>query len=280
MRLSKSLIISLAAVLLVNIMFMAGWNAKQLETDNIHLRGSGNVAPIAAQAAEVYMQENPGVVVTVAATGTVRGIKSLIDATCNVAMASAEYDEAQAKRAKDNDLKLEKHVIARDALVPIVNPRNPVSNLTVEQLRQIYSGEISNWQQLGGANEPIIVLSHDGASGNYETWKEKVMGEGKIVTPKAKVMVSGPMKEFVQQNSGAIAFLGLSFIDNTIRPLAVEGIEGKAANIKNGTYPIIRELALYTTQHSPESIHKFVDFMLAPGKGQRFVEQAGVVPVN
>lgn len=280
MRLSKELLLSLAAVLLCNILFISGWNAKQLETENIHLRGSGNVAPIAEKTAEIYMQENPGVVVTVSATGTLRGIKSLIDATCNVAMASADYDEQQAKRAQDNDVTLVEHVIAHDALVPIVNPRNPVSNLTIEQLRQIYSGEITNWQQVGGADEAVIILCHDGTSGNYETWKEKVMGEGKIVTPKAKIMVSDPMKTYVQQNSGAIAFLGLSYIDNTIRPLAVNGIEAKAVNIKNGTYPIIRDLKLYTTQQSPESIKKFVEYMLAPDKGQKFVEQAGVLPVH
>ena len=280
MRLSKSLILSGAVVLIINILFIAGWNAKQLETNNIHLRGSGNVAPIAAQAAEMFMQENPDIVVTVSSTGTMRGIKSLIDATCNIGMASADYDEQVAKRAKDNDLTLVEHVIARDALVPIVNPRNSVTGLTVDQLRQLYSGEISNWQQLGGADEPVVILSHDGTSGNYETWKEKVMGEGKIVTPKAKVMVSGPMKTYVQQNPGAIAFLGLSYIDNTIKPLSVNGIEAKAANVKNGSYPIVRDLKLYTTQHSPASITKFIEYMLAPDKGQKFVEQAGVLPVN
>lgn len=280
MRLSKSLILSGAVVLIINILFIAGWNAKQLETNNIHLRGSGNVAPIAAQAAEMFMQENPDIVVTVSSTGTMRGIKSLIDATCNIGMASADYDEGVAKRAKDNDLTLVEHVIAHDALVPIVNPRNPVTGLTVEQLRQLYSGEINNWQQLGGGDEPVIILSHDGTSGNYETWKEKVMGEGKIVTPKAKVMVSGPMKTYVQQNPGVIAFLGLSYIDNTVKPLTVNGIEATAANVKNGSYPIVRDLKLYTTQHSPASIAKFIEYMLAPDKGQKFVEQAGVLPVN
>ena len=280
MRLSKSMILCGAVVLIINILFITGWNAKQLETNNIHLRGSGNVAPIAAQAAEMFMQENPDIVVTVSSTGTLRGIKALIDVTCNVAMASADYGEQEAKRAKDNDVTLVEHIIAHDALVPIVNPRNPVTNLTIEQLRQIYSGEITNWQQVGGADEAVIILSHDDTSGNYETWKEKVMGEGKIVTPKAKVMVSGPMKTYVQQNPGAIAFLGLSYIDNTIRALTVNGIEAKTVNIKDGTYPIIRDLKLYTTQQSPESIKKFVEYMLAPDKGQKFVEQAGVLPVN
>ncbi len=280
MRLSKAFIITLSAVLLFNILFITGWNAKQLETNNIHLRGSGNVAPIAEKTAEMYMKENPDIVVTIASTGTMRGIKSLIDATCNVAMASADYDEQQAKRAKDNDVTLVEHIIAHDALVPVVNPRNSVTNLTIEQLRQIYSGEITNWQQVGGADEAIIVLCHDGTSGNYETWKEKVMGEGKIITPKAKIMVSDLMKAQVQQNSGVIAFLGMSYIDNTIKPVAVNAIEAKAANIKNGTYPIIRDLKLYTTQHSPESIKKFVEYMLAPDKGQKFVEQAGVLPAR
>ena len=280
MRLSKLLLSGLLAVALLAIMAGTGWNAKKLDTDNIHLRGSGNIAPIAQKIAEIYMQENPGTVVTVTASGTMRGYKALLDATCNIAMTSADWDEKNEKKAKDNEMNLTAHVIAKDALVPIVNSRNSVKSLSLEDLRKIFSGEITNWQQLGGENEPVLLASHDGTSGNYETWKEKVMGTGKIVTPKAKIMASDEMKAYVQQNPGAIGYLGMSYLDNAIKPLAVEGIIASKDSVKNGSYPVVRDLKLYTTQYAPESVAKFIAYFENAEKGQKFVEQAGLLPVQ
>ena len=280
MKLPKIRWIGLMAAAFLALTCGTGWNARQLETDNIHLRGSGNVAIIAEQVAEKFMREHPGTVVTVSSTGTMRGLKSLIDATCNVAMASADSDEAEEKRAKDNAVTLVGHVIGHDALAPIVHPGNSVSNLTKEQLRKIFAGEFVNWQQVGGADEAIIVLSHDGASGNYETWKDKVMQEGKIVTPKAQTMASGAMRDYVRQHPGAIGYLGLSYIDSATKTLAVDGITASQDNVKNGKFPIVRDLKLFTTQHTTAPINKFVDYFLAAEQGQIFVKQAGIIPVK
>jgi len=257
-----------------------GWSSKQLQTESVHVRGSGTVAPIAQQVAEMYMQENPGSIVSVTSVGTMRGIKSLIDATCNVAMASADGNDELTKRAKDNDITMTKHVIAYDALVPIVNPSNGISNLTMDELRKIFSGEIVNWQQLGGANQPIIIASYNGSSGNYETWKDKIMKEGKVITSTAKILSATTMTKFVQQNPGAIGYVGLPYLDNTVKALSVDGVSSEASNVTNHTYPLARELVLYTTKDSTASVNKFVDYFLTTDKGQRFVKQAGVIPVN
>lgn len=257
-----------------------GWSAKQLETQSIHMRGSGTIAPIAQQVAEMYMHENPGTTVTVTSIGTMRGIKSLIDATCNVAMASADSDETLKKHAKENDVVMTKHVIAYDALVPIVHPSNGVNNLTVEDLRKLFSGEIVNWQQLGGANLPVIIASYNGSSGNYETWKEEIMKEGKVITATAKILTATTMTKFVQQNPGAIGYVGLPYLDNTVKGLTVEGVGFEATNITNHKYPITRELVLYTTKDSTESVNKFVEYFLRTDKGQQFVKQAGAIPIK
>lgn len=280
MRLPKLKWISFMVLAMLALTYGTGWNAKQLETDNIHLRGSGNLAGIAEQVAEKYMRDHPETVVTVAATGTMRGYKSLLDATCNVAMASADSDAAQQKRAKDNAMNLIGHVVGHDALAPIVHPGNPVANLTMEQLQKIFAGEFVNWRQVGGMDQAIVVLSHDGASGNYETWKEKVMGAGRIVTPKARIMTSGAMRDYIRQNPGAIGYVGLSYVDGSNKVLAVEGVEASPDNVKNGRFPIVRDLKLYTTQHSTAPIKKFIDYFLAADQGQVFVRQAGIIPVK
>ncbi|HWR40552.1 MAG TPA: phosphate ABC transporter substrate-binding protein [Patescibacteria group bacterium] len=280
MRRSKFTIIALFTLLSLTLTFSTGWNAKRLETDTIQLRGSGNLAPIAQKVAENFMQENPGSVVTVLSTGTMRGYKSLIDATSNVGMASAHCDESLKKRAQDNEMTIKEQVVALDALVPVVHPGNTVSNLTLEQLRKLFSGEITNWSQVGGADEPVIIVSHDGTSGNYETWKEKVIGEGKIVTPKAKIMASDAMRDYIQQTPGAIGYLGLSYHNSSLKFLSVDGIKAQPATIQNNTYPIIRTLSLCTTQHTTATINKFIEYFLAADKGQTLVRQAGVIPVK
>ena len=277
---SKITLITLFTLFSLTLTFGTGWNAKRLETDNIHLRGSGNLAPIAQKVAENFMQENPGIVVTVISTGTMRGYKSLIDATSNVGMASAHSDEQLKKRALDNEITIKEQVVALDALVPVVHPGNTISNLTLEQLRKLFSGEITNWNQLGGANEPVIIVSHDGTSGNHETWKEKVIGEGKIVTPRAKIMASDAMRDYIQQTPGAIGYLSLSYQNSPLKFLSVDGVQAQPASIQNNTYPITRALSLCTTQHTSASIHKFIEYFLTSDKGQALVRQAGVIPVK
>lgn len=279
MRFKDMRLVCLVLMSLLVLTYGTGWSSRQLETNNVHLRGSSNVAGIAQQVAEVYMHENPDIAVTVTSIGTMRGIKSLIDATCNVAMASAESSDEQVKHAKDNDVSMTKHVIAHDALIPIVNPSNSIGNLSIEELRKVFSGEINNWEQLGAANQPISIVSYDGTSGNYETWKDVVMKEGKVVTPTAKIMSANDMKKFVQQNPGAIGYVGLPSLDNTIKTLAVEGVKADENSIKSNTYPICRELVLYTTKDSRESVNNFVKYF-STDKAQEFIKKAGVIPVK
>ncbi|HWR39920.1 MAG TPA: PstS family phosphate ABC transporter substrate-binding protein [Patescibacteria group bacterium] len=273
----------LAGLLIVSMLTIAygtGWSARQLETQSVHLRGSSNVGAIIQPVAELYMREHPGTIVTVTSIGTMRGIKSLIDATCNVAMASADSDDTLKKRAKDNNLTLTKHVIAYDALVPIVNNGNGINNLAMEDLRRLFSGEIVNWQQLGGADLPVIVASYNGSSGNYETWKERVMSERKVVTASANILSTNNMAKFVQQNPGAIGYVALPYLDGTVKPLTVNGISHEVGNITGRQYPIVRELALYTSEGSTQSVNQFVEYVLATDKGQQFVRQAGVIAVK
>ncbi len=277
LKLAQTTCVLLAVPLIMTL--STGWSAKQLQTDSIHLRGSGNVAAFTQYVAERYMQDNPSSTVTVENVGTMRGIKSLINATSNIAMASSDSDPEQEKHAKDNNIMLVKHVIAHDALIPAIHQGNGITNLTIEQLRKIFSGEITNWQQLGGPNLPVVVTSYDGSTGNYETWKDKVMGEGKVVSPAAKIMTADNMKTFISQTPGAIGYLALANLDNTVKTLNVEGVRADMGTIKSNTYPITRDLVLYTAKDATGPVNKFIEYFLSD-KGQQFVREAGVLPVK
>jgi phosphate transport system substrate-binding protein len=280
MRLKKIWVGCLLIISVIVLTFSAGWSATRLETENIQIRCSNNLTVIAQQVAESYMRENPGVIVSVSSMGSMRGVKSLINATCNIAMASSDLDDDLKRISTDDNVTVTKHVIAHDALVPIVNNRNTVTNLTVEQLRELFSGEIKNWQQVGGPNEPVIIVSEDGNSGDYATWQEKVMHEGKVVTPQAHfVATSGAMKEQIAQTPGAIGYVSLAHLDNSTKALTVEGISAKPDTIKSKKYPLMRELIVYTTQNPIASVTKFLDYSLGE-EGQQLITQAGVIPMN
>jgi phosphate transport system substrate-binding protein len=245
---------------------------------SIHLRGSGTVMGLIQQCAESYMSQNPNVIISVSGGGTDRGIKSLIDGTSQIAMASSEINGELSLLAGQRNVKLVKHVIAYDAIVPYVNTGNPVSNLTVEQLRKIYTSQITNWGKAGGKDAPIIITTRNLDSGTYEGWKLLVIGEKAVLSPHAKPMESKPMKRFIQANPNGIGYSAFSYIDKTVKPLTVNGVAAGKETIKSGKYPIKRELILYIKDDASTEIIKFIEYIneVTP----KIAEKAGVFPLN
>lgn len=231
----------------------------------IQLRGSGTVMGMLQNAAEAYMSENPGETVSVSGGGTDRAIKSLIDGTCQIAMASAEANDELMARAQKEAVKFVRNVIAYDAIVPFVHPDNPVSDLTIEQLRKIYTGEITNWKDVGGDDSEIVLTSRNLSSGTYEGWKLLVIGKGAILPQDTITMDSIPERTFVSQNVSAIGYCALNYIDDTVKPLAVEGIQASPDTINNGSFPLKRDLILYTREDAPPHIKRFVEYVIENG---------------
>ena len=145
--------------------------------DTITITGSTTVLPIAQKAAEVYMKKNPGVRISVAGTGSGDGIKSVIDGTADIGDASRDMKKKEVKLAEEKGVTPKKFTVALDCIVPVVNPANPVKDLSLAQLKDIYTGKIKNWKEVGGNDKTIVVISRDSSSGTFEVWNHRGAGQ-------------------------------------------------------------------------------------------------------
>ena len=257
--------------------------------DKIVMDGSTTVGPIAKAFAEYYMSLNPDVNVTVSESGSGNGAKSLVNNVCDIANLSRFMKEKEFSAAVDNGVMPVAHVVAMDGLPILVHPSNPVSDLTVEQVRKIYMGEITNWKQVGGADKEIVVISRDTNSGTYETFHGLVMthkvGDEKIkekIKDGAEYVGSnGAVRQRVQSTANAIGFAGLGFVDKSVKALKIDDIYPTARTVAAGTYPISRPLFMFTNGYPKlgSHVYRFVTLHLSE-KGQEIVEDIGFVPVT
>jgi phosphate transport system substrate-binding protein len=251
------------------------------QESKIVLDGSTTVGPIAKAFAEYYMSRNPGVNITVSESGSGNGAKSLINGTCDIATMSRFMKDTEVKAALEKGVIPFPHVVAMDGVSVIVHPSNSVKALTVEQVRDIYMGKISNWNQLGGADRKIVVISRDTNSGTYETFETKVMGGERMAAGTEYVGSNGAIRQRVQSTPAAVGYVGLGFVDRTVKALEINKVYADVATVRAGTYPIARELYMFTPGPPVlgSHVHAFVTIHLTK-KGQEIVESIGFVPVT
>jgi phosphate transport system substrate-binding protein len=168
-----------------------------------------------------------------------------------------------------------------DGVCIVVHPSNPVKELTLDQVRRIYTGEIRNWKDVGGTNAPIVVISRDTSSGTYETFENIVMKKEKMSSGVEYVSSNPQAYNRVKETTGAIGYVGLGFVDKKVKALKIEGVEPSRKTIATGVYPISRPLFLFTNGYPPlgSLLHTFVTFFLTE-KGQEIIESKGFVPVT
>jgi phosphate transport system substrate-binding protein len=246
---------------------------------SVHVRGGGTLLAPVQRAAEAFMAEEAGMIVPVAAGSTVRGIRAVIDGTAHVGMASAEIDADLRKQAATRGVRLAVHPLGHDGIVACVHPGNPVDDLGIEQLRRIYTGDITNWKDAGGPDLPIAVLSFDPLSGTFESWRAMVLGDESI-TPKVSIVEIGRIKARIAQTPGAIGYLAHSLLDGSIKALAIDGVGATPESIGNGTYALRRALNLVTADPPDEATARFIAFMRHPDRGQRHLARVGNVPLR
>jgi phosphate transport system substrate-binding protein len=231
------------------------------DSHSIQIRGSETVMSLVQYGAEEYMVKNPTEIISVSGGDTTKGIKSLIDGTSQIAMASTEIDEELLLLANEKNITLVKHVVAYDAIVPFVNLDNPISDLSIIQLRKIFTSQITNWNQVGGEDAAITLTTRSLSSGTCEALKFLVLGQQEVMSPKAVPMESKPMKKFIIENPNGIGYNAFSYIDKTVKPLSVNGISASVESIKSGEYPLKRELILYTRDDASAEIIKFIEYI-------------------
>ncbi|MGZ3578456.1 MAG: phosphate ABC transporter substrate-binding protein [Syntrophales bacterium] len=247
--------------------------------ENVVIKGSTTVLPIAQAALEAYMKVHPGVNISLSAGGSGDGIKALIDKSTDIAASSREIKDKEVALARERGVRPVAHAVAIDAIVPVVNPRNKVQGLTIDQLSQIYQGKITNWKEIGGDNLTIIVVSRDSSSGTFESWGHLVLNNARV-TPKAQLQASnGAIVQAVSKNRYAIGYVGLGYVDASVKALTVNGIQASAKTALLKEYPIARPLYMYTNGQPTGEVANFLKFVLSPA-GQKLVAKEGFVPLT
>lgn len=246
---------------------------------SLKLDGSTTVLPIAQKVTEAYMKEHPDVSISVSGGGSGNGIKALLDGTTDIADSSRFIKEEEVKIAVEKGSYPVPFAIAYDCIIPVVHPGNPLTNLTLDQLKSIYMGQVKNWKELGGADSPIVVISRDTSSGTYEVWEEKVMKKERVFPGALLQASNGAIVQAVGKNKNAIGYIGIGYVDKTVKALSVNSIAGTEETTLNGTFPISRPLFMFTRGWPTGDTLNFINYVLHPQKGQKFVKEAGFVPM-
>ena len=256
--------------------------------------GSNTVTPLSAVWAEEFMAMNPSVVIAVSGPGSGAGIAALINGTTDICQASRKIKPTEIEQAQSVGINPYEIQVATDALSVIVHPSNPISELTIAQLSAIYTGNITNWNEVGGNDAEIVVLSRDTNSGTHVFFKEHVVqmagldtadksleyGSNVLLLPSTKEGV-----DEVEKNANAIFYPGLGYLTDKVKPLAIKsmadstGVLPSLETALDGTYPIARPLLYYTDGEPMGTIKAYIDYCLS-AEGQAKVIEVGYVPLQ
>ena len=249
--------------------------------EKLHIEGSTTVGPIADGFAEVFKKLYPDTVITVNKSGSGTGATALIDGRCDIATMSRFMKDQEFKDAVAKNVFPVAHAIAMDGVCVVLHPSNPINALTTEQVRNIYTGKIKNWKELGGPDLSIVVISRDTSSGTYETFESFVMNKEKMASNVEQVSTNPQMFGRVESTKSAIGYVGYGFVKTGVKAVTLNGIKATVQTILNGQYPVARPLYMFTNGYPKlgSMTHKFISFYLTE-EGQEVIEDKGFVPVT
>lgn len=257
----------------------------------IENKGSDTIVNLALAWAEKYQGDHADVRISVTGGGSGTGIAALVNGTVDIANASRQIKDEEVEQAKSNGVEPTEFIIARDAIAVIVNPENPVNELTLQQISDIYSGKIENWSQVGGDDRPIVRLSRETNSGTHVYFLETVLRLGNsddrtlfstdtLLLPSSEGIIAE-----VRQNPNAIGYDGLGYVPDDLKMIAIAEQEGGAyvlpsiRTVNDKTYPIARDLYMYTNGVPTGIVKEYLDWILA-AQAQQIVADLGFVPVK
>lgn len=247
------------------------------DAHQITVAGSTTVLPIAEAASEKIKKEQ-GITALVSGLGSSAGIEAVVNGTADIATSSRDLTEAE-KSSTD----LLKTVIAHDGIAIIVNPQNPIQNISLENLRGIYAGTITNWREIGGPDEPILVVNRDEASGTREAFKTIVMRGTPFDQSAAVLPGTGQVRDVVSRTKNAIGYISLGFVESSftkekVKAISVDGVSASEQTIQSKAYPISRDLFLFTRESISPDAQAFIDFILSSAMDET-IKEAGYLPL-
>jgi len=258
------------------LLFMCMLAPGVTRAEMVTIKGSTTVLPIMQQIVEEFMRINPDHNVAVSGGGSSFGVKALLDRSCDIGMASRLIKPSEERKAQEKGMYLIKHEIALDAVVPVVHPDNPISDLSVDQLRDIYMGKVQDWAMVGGEEGRVVVISRDTSSGTYETWEEFVLAGSRVFRGALLQASNGAVVQAVSKNKNAIGYIGIGYIDGSIKPLSVNGIEPTRDNARDWVFPVVRTLQVYTNGAPKGATKDLIEFIKS-ADGQKIVADVGFI---
>ncbi len=269
MKIKKTMVICLAAVMIAAIFAACGKN----ETKNVSTDGSTSMESVINSLGEAFEAEN-GISFTYNPTGSGSGIQAALDGSCDIGLSSRDL------KNEELDSGLEQTVIAYDGIAIIVNPENPVSDLKLETLAEIYKGKIKNWKEIGGNDGEIVLIGREAGSGTRDGF-ESITGTENAIKYKQELTSTGDVITAVAGNPAAIGYASLSAVKDTVKAIAVNGVSPSEKTVKDKSYAVQRDFVLVTKKDKPlsESAQKFFDFATSE-KAADIIRNAGAVPVK
>jgi phosphate transport system substrate-binding protein len=251
----------------------------------VRVIGSDTLLQLAQAWAEAYQKVKPDTMVTVTGGGSAVGITKLINGQAEIADASRPMEPKETEQARARGINPVEHIVAQDALSIIVNAKNPLKELTMDQLAAVYLGDTTNWKDLGGPDQPILAAARDTSSGTYLFFKEHVLKK-KEYGPKVLHLPSNTaIAQQVGQDAGAIGYVGMGYVTPGVKAIPVKkdasspAVPPSVANVLNRTYSLSRPLYMYTNGQPSGVVKAFIDYVTGPD-GQKIVAQKEFIPVK
>lgn len=241
----------------------------------ISISGSTSVGPLMEKLAEKFEADNSNVSIEINQVGSSAGIKDTINGVSELGMSSRELKDEEASEVTPT-------TIAYDGIAIITNNNNPIKNITIDEIKGIYTGEITNWSEIeGGKDAPIVVVSREEGSGTRDAFQEIVGYKSEELLPDAMIAnATGAVKETVSGNENAIGFVSFEYLDDKVNIVNVENVEPKAELVQSGEYKISRPFILVNKADGiSEEGQKFIDFILSE-EGQNIVKDNKAIPVK
>jgi phosphate transport system substrate-binding protein len=253
------------------LVILFGLISCKLHKNGVIIAGSTSVQPFIEKVAEHFMEENPGITVNVQGGGSTAGVQATMNGTCDIG--------ASSRNLKPSERGLKVILIALDGVAVILHKNNPIEDLTIEQVKGIFTARITNWQELGGLDEEIIPVTREEGSGTRASFESMIMGE-EVISDACLVQDSnGAVREIIATTPQGVGYISVGLVDEREKAVAINGVKPTLANLITEKYRFARPFLLLLRQEPAGNCARFIEYVLS-AEGQEILGSSGLIPVN